>query len=260
MAKQKLENGEPTRLLKKQFHNKSAPKHQSGMICSGEQTNLIYTIVETDFTAVKNIVNTLQEMKTGTLSISPEGIAYADLQKHNNHHFEMHTEEDWKYEERLGFENHLYIVGAGHCALALSKIMAMMNFYVHVIDTRSELNTLEENEFAHEKKVVDDFEKLREIIPAGDDTYVVIMSVGYRTDDVALRSIMGRDFKYVGVLGSGKKIDKMFTDYKLEGLDEEWLSKVYSPIGLQIHSQTPEEIAISIAAEIIKVKNEPSPR
>jgi xanthine dehydrogenase accessory factor len=64
-----------------------------------------------------------------------------------------------------------------------------------------------------------------------------------------------KQFKYFGVLGSSKKIDKMFKDYDEEGIDANKFKRIYAPIGLPIKSQTPEEIAVSIAAEIIQVKN-----
>ncbi len=82
------------------------------------------------------------------------------------------------------------------------------------------------------------------------------MTFGYRTDDIAVRALLQKDFKYFGLLGSKKKIEKMFTEYRKEGIEEGVLKKIHSPIGIQIKSQTPEEIAVSIAAEIIKVKNE----
>jgi xanthine dehydrogenase accessory factor len=82
------------------------------------------------------------------------------------------------------------------------------------------------------------------------------MTSGYRTDDVALRALTGKDFKYIGLLGSKSKIEKMFDDYQKEGIGQGWAQQIQTPAGLTIKSQTPEEIAISIAAEIIKVKNE----
>jgi xanthine dehydrogenase accessory factor len=81
------------------------------------------------------------------------------------------------------------------------------------------------------------------------------MTFGYRTDDIALRALINKKFRYLGVLGSKAKIAKMFSDYKAEGWSEERLSQIHAPIGINIKSQTPEEIAVSIAAEIIKVKN-----
>ena len=81
------------------------------------------------------------------------------------------------------------------------------------------------------------------------------MTFGYRTDDEALRILMHKNFKYLGVMGSKKKMEKMFETYREEGVSETILQNIHSPIGINIHSQTPEEIAVSIAAEIIKIKN-----
>ena len=112
-----------------------------------------------------------------------------------------------------------------------------------------------QNDFAHEKKVVNTYEELAGIISSGNNNYVVIMTFGYRSDDVAIRALLGNNYKYFGVLGSKNKIEKMFEEYRKEGIPETQLKKIHAPIGIQIKSQTPEEIAISIAAEIIKVKN-----
>jgi xanthine dehydrogenase accessory factor len=81
------------------------------------------------------------------------------------------------------------------------------------------------------------------------------MTFGYRTDDSALRALIKKDFKYLGLLGSQSKIQKMFSDLKKNGISDELINKIHAPVGLQIHSQTPEEIAVSIAGEIIMVKN-----
>ena len=81
------------------------------------------------------------------------------------------------------------------------------------------------------------------------------MTVGYRTDDVVIRTLWKKQFRYFGLLGSKSKIEKMFTDYRAEGVHDALLQPIHAPIGIAIHSQTPEDIAISIAAEIIREKN-----
>jgi xanthine dehydrogenase accessory factor len=81
------------------------------------------------------------------------------------------------------------------------------------------------------------------------------MTVGYRTDDIVLRALWKKQFRYLGLLGSKSKIEKMFNDYRSEGVPESLLEPIHAPMGISIHSQTPEEIAISIAAEIIREKN-----
>ncbi len=241
--------------IRKQIHDKSAGKNQSGMICSGEQTIFLYKIKEKDIKHIEELISSLEKNKNGALHLSSEGILFNDSPPGKDFEFNLMSEEEWSYTEKTGYKNHLYIIGGGHCALAFSKLMCSMVFYIHLFEDREQLNTVEKNNYIHEKKIVKDYSELKELIPSGENNYVVVMTFGYRTDDIAVRSLMNKDFKYFGLLGSKKKIEKMFDDYKKEGIDENILKQIYSPIGIQIKSQTPEEIAISIAAEIIKVKN-----
>ena len=131
-----------------------------------------------------------------------------------------------------------------------------MDFYVTVFDEREKLNTIEKNYYAHEKIIIKEYTELSQFIASGKNSYVVIMTFGYRSDDIAIRALLNKDFKYFGVLGSKNKMKKMFADYRKENIGEDILKKIHAPIGMQIKSETPEEIAISIAAEIIKIKNE----
>lgn len=175
--------------------------------------------------------------------------------------FDLRSEGDpiaigWNYAEKIGYKNRLYIIGGGHCALAFSKLMSAMDFYIHLFEDREGLNTLKANNYVHEKTIVKDYSELSQLIPSGENNYVVVMTFGYRTDDIAVRGLLNKDFKYFGLLGSKKKIEKMFTDYRNAGIAEDALQKIHSPIGIQIKSETPEEIAVSIAAEIIKIKHD----
>jgi xanthine dehydrogenase accessory factor len=150
----------------------------------------------------------------------------------------------------------LFIVGGGHCALALSELMHKLDFYIHIIEERENLNTFLQNDAANEKIMVNDYTEIEKYIPSGSNNYVVLMTVGYRTDAIALRAVINKDLKYLGMLGSTTKIKELFAELINEGISEEKLKKVKAPIGIEIKSQTPEEIAVSIAAEIVKVKNE----
>ena len=226
------------------------------MICSGEQTILLYPVQKMDMAHVQKIISSLEKNKNGSLRLSPSGIKFSEKPPGKDFHFSMRTEEDWEYEEKTGYKNKLFIIGGGHCALAFSRLMNQMDFYIHVYDDRRNLKTMLQNEFAHEKKLLEDYTELSGLIPPGDNHYVVIMTFSYRTDDIALKSLVKKEFKYIGLLGSKKKIEKMFNDYRDEGVDQKWLQTVNTPIGIAIKSQTPEEIAISIAAEIIRIKNQ----
>jgi xanthine dehydrogenase accessory factor len=260
MAKSSLQSAADSRqsehAIKKQFHDKSAATNQSGMICSGEQTILFYEVREKDISTVQNIIASLEKNRNGTLILSPGRITFEDEASGNDFEFTFQSEDEWLYKEKTGYKNQLSIIGGGHCALALSKLMRSMDFYIRIYDERKDLKTMLENDAAHEKYFVDNYTVLKEMITPGKDHYVVIMTFGYRSDDIAIRALLEKEFKYIGLLGSKSKVEKMFDDYKKEGIKEGWLQRIHKPVGLAIKSQTPEEIAVSIAAEIIKVKNQ----
>ncbi|EHQ30474.1 XdhC family protein [Mucilaginibacter paludis] len=257
LAKEQLRRDEYTVTLKQQFHDKKAAKNQSGMICSGEQTILIYTVKPDEKADIDRLINSLDHDQNGLLRLSPKGIEFSDITTDQDFVFRLKTETDWLYEEKTGYKNHLYIIGGGHCSLALSRLMNTMDFYIRIYDNRPELNTLADNDYVQEKHLINDYSELKDLVCSGKSHYVVIMTFGYRTDDAALRALLGKEFKYVGLLGSKTKIGEMFNSYISSGLaTAEHLNKIHSPVGIQIKSQTPEEIAVSIAAEIIKVKNQ----
>jgi xanthine dehydrogenase accessory factor len=257
MAKERLKaQAGKAQEVKKQFHDKSAATNQSGMICSGEQTILLYPVQQKDKDTIEQIILSLEENKNGTLVLSPAGIQFEKNVPGKDFDYSFQSEQDWVYKEKTGYKNRLFIIGGGHCALAFSQLMRGMDFYITLYEERVGLNTLVKNEFAHEIIILDDYSALSHLIPRGPGQYVVIMTVGYRTDDMALRSLLDKPFNYIGVLGSKKKMEKLFEDYRKEGIEEKLLQRIHTPIGLAIGSRTPEEIAISIAAEIIQIKNE----
>ena len=242
--------------IKKQFHDKSSATNQSGMICSGEQTILLYRVTQTDFATIQQIIHSLEQNTNGTLHLFPGGINFSPFVPEKNFHFEMRSEKDWEYLEKTGYKNHLFIIGGGHCALAFAKLMCSLDFYIHQYDDRKEVKTMLRNKYAHEKHFVNDYSELANLVSSGTNHYVVIMTVGYRTDDIALKALFDKEFRYLGLLGSKTKIQKMMKDYRKNGVKEEWLQRIDAPAGLEIKSQAPAEIAVSIAAAIIRVKNE----
>ena len=92
-------------------------------------------------------------------------------------------------------------------------------------------------------------------MPHGDDIYVVVMTLGYASDAIVIRQLIDHDIKYFGVLGSKAKMATLMKELRNDGLDAARLRRIRTPVGLPINSRTPDEIAVSIAAEIISVKN-----
>ncbi|MEZ5428322.1 MAG: XdhC family protein [Pyrinomonadaceae bacterium] len=236
-------------------HRKNSPD-SSGMICSGAQTVIFFELKREHLKTVRQIVEALEDHLEKTLSISDSGFGIADLGTQRfDYRFSSEGEDDFLYQERLGFKSEIYIVGGGHCALALSELMAKMDFYISLFDDREELNTLDKNRFVHRKTVISSYEKIAEFIPSGENVYVVVMTVGYKFDAIVIRKLFDKNFKYFGVLGSRAKMRVLLRELEKDGFDQDRLKNIRTPIGLSINSRTPEEIAVSIAAEIIAVKN-----
>ncbi len=241
--------------LIEQVHQKNAP-NSSGIICSGKQTVIIKRLASSDSDTVNSIVNGLHQPKPMAFEISNLKFQIIENTTDSSPHYFQRTQEmDFVYQEQLGRIKELFIIGGGHCALALSELMSKLNFHITIFDDRRELNTLEKNRFADKIELIESYENIGALIPTGPDIYVVVMTIGYATDEIAIRSLLDMEFKYLGVLGSKAKMKVLLRTLENEGLPADRLSRIHTPIGLPINSHTPEEIAVSIAAEIISVKN-----
>ncbi len=142
--------------------------------------------------------------------------------------------------------------------LALSRQMAMLDYRVGVYDDRSGLNTMEQNQFAQRKEVIN-YEQIGEQLDFGSADCIIIMTFGYRSDKLVLQQLLGRAIFFLGMMGSEAKIKQLLAELAAEGVEEEALAEVHAPIGLSIYSKTPAEIAVSIAGQIIAKRNENLP-
>ena len=255
MALARMIAGDQQCSLHRQVHNKNVAKNQSGMICSGEQINIMYAVRQADFVAITTLLNNISNQQLGMLEISPNGIAILNQRIDNDGGLTLVNTNNWFYRERINLRNRLIIIGGGHCALALSKQMKLLNFTISIYEERSSLPTFAANDYVDEKVVVKSYADLAHLILPNINDYIVVMTVGYKTDDIAIRALKDKSFKYFGVLGSRKKIETMLTEYRTDNFSEAWLAALHAPAGLAINSHTPEEIAISISAEIVSVKN-----
>ncbi len=149
----------------------------------------------------------------------------------------------------------LIIAGAGHIGRALAHLGSMLNFEVTVIDDRSEFANSENIPDA-DHIIAGDIGRAMAGIPKNENTYVVIVTRGHKDDAAALRQVIASPLAYIGMIGSKKKIATMRNDFIEKGLASPDLwGKIHAPVGLDIKSQTVEEIAISIAAQLILVRN-----
>ena len=149
---------------------------------------------------------------------------------------------------------HLAICGGGHIALPLCNIAKMLDFKVTVIDDRLEFANIDRFPMADNILCKDFNEALEEIKP-NKSTYFVIITRGHKDDRKCLEKILKNDFFYVGMIGSKGKVEFVINNMLENGYTKEEIDKVHTPIGLSIGGQTPAEIAVSIAGEIILEKN-----
>ena len=144
----------------------------------------------------------------------------------------------------------LYIFGAGHVAASLYQVARIAGFDVTVIDDREAYANRER--FPEARQVIaEDFDKAAAQLTPGESSYIVIVTRGHRDDMRMLRWAVQTPARYVGMIGSKRKTITIFKELQQEGLPAHLFDRVYAPIGLDIGAITPEEIAVSITAELI---------
>jgi len=148
----------------------------------------------------------------------------------------------------------LVIVGGGHIGKAVAELAADLNFEVWVTDDRE--SYVSEVRFPHaERLIAGPCQQVLEDLEITSHTYCLIVTRGHNHDQEALYRLVNRGARYVGMIGSRRKIRQIFEDLIDEGIPAEVLDDVYAPVGLDIGSQTVAEIAVSIAAELIAHRN-----
>jgi len=148
----------------------------------------------------------------------------------------------------------LLIVGGGHVGQAVGKGAAELDFDVWVVDDRAEYASRERFPRA-ERLIVGPIGPTLKSLEITPDTYAIIVTRGHNHDEEALCLLAERGARYVGLIGSRRKIKLIFDDLEAEGISREALARVHAPLGIDIGSQTVPEIAISILAELIAHRN-----
>ena len=148
----------------------------------------------------------------------------------------------------------VYLFGAGHVSLQIAKLTDMVGFSTVVIDDRPAFANSERFPQA-QIQVVDTFTCMSEL-DITPDSYLVIVTRGHLHDKTVLEQALATNAGYIGMIGSKRKRDDLYTALQADGVSAAALQRVYSPIGLDILAETPEEIAVSIVAELIKVRAE----
>jgi xanthine dehydrogenase accessory factor len=149
----------------------------------------------------------------------------------------------------------IYIFGGGHISEQLAPLAKKVFFKVVVVDDREMFANRERFPEADEV-IVSEFEKCFDRLHIDDSSYIIIVTRGHLYDGFVLEQAVMTNARYIGMIGSKKKIKTLYEILVKKGVSKETLNRVHAPIGLDINSETPEEIAVSIVAELIKVRGE----
>ena len=161
----------------------------------------------------------------------------------------------------LGVGPKSYIFGAGHISQRLVPLLASLGFWTIVIDDRKEYLDESFKDSQVSETISGIFPLVIDSIEFEKDSYIIIITYSHELDEQILKHLLTtrmqelQTWKYLGMIGSKRKVKEIFNRLESQGIDSNLLEKVHAPIGVPIRSQTPEEIAISIAAEIIDIQN-----
>jgi len=154
----------------------------------------------------------------------------------------------------------VYIFGAGHVSQQLAELTVLVGFRTVVLDDRAEFVTRERFPRADELILLSGFAGCLAGLELSSDSYLVIVTRGHRHDLTVLEQALSTDAGYIGMIGSRNKIETLYRALREKGVSPEQLARVHAPIGLAIGAETPEEIAVSIVAELIRVRAHQGPQ
>jgi len=243
IARDMLEAGETLpRLIPFEHRSNGDPKNRSGMICSGSQKVVLIPLSESNRnqTGVKGFLVTERGLHFIETPPSLPGLSVSGA--------------IWEYAEEITSPPTVYIFGGGHCSLALTPVLNSLDLTVVIIDDREDVWTMAENSGAADR-IVTSYCSVSRLVPDDGGALVVIMTASHMGDSAVLAQMLPKKLMYLGMLASRATAAHILDEMRLLGFSQEALNKIHTPIGIPISSRTPAEIAVSIAAQIVKVLN-----
>ncbi len=207
----------------------------SGMICGGSQTVVVSPLGAQQRADLATVVDALEAGLRVDWGVGPQGWRAAPV-----------AGEDWFHRLESGPSHWVYVIGAGHVGQALSGLLVGLDFRVVLIDERAGL--LESGVGSGHERITTPYEELASIVKPGPDHFAAIMTHSHQRDAAALLALRGVELGYLGLLGSRAKVHRLVADRPMPS----WF---HAPMGIPIGSTNPAEIAVSIAAEMVAVRN-----
>lgn len=243
----------PVRIIKKLVHNPNTTIGEpSGLICAGSQTVALISLSPENVEISINILSALKWYAPSHFSLSQHGLAFHMGKRNEHHQLTLQKDAEWLYQENIGAKHTVYVIGGGHVGLATARVLQTLDFNVVLIDDRKDSPAMSDDSL-FVRKVVSPYDAIGELIEEGENSFAAIVTSAMQTDTLALQSLVHKRLGYIGLMGTEAKISRILNALSVE--QKNMLKHIHAPIGVDINSKTVEEIAVSIAAELIKEKN-----
>ena len=238
----------PKPRLRQLRHRADSSDQSSGLICGGTQTNLELVLspnqhLELIARIVTSAVSGLGSVRctSDSLKLSDQSVETVKLKQ---------MEKEWEVSLPLLNRRRVAVFGAGHCGVALANAMHRLGYEVTILDSRSDISTTK-GLAKSIKLLVTDFRGAAACVDHPSHTVAIVMTYSMDTDLKAISGLLDKGFDWIGLMGSQVKIAHIRQELLSKGFSDLQIAQIVAPVGLDFNSDTPEEIAISIAAKIL---------
>ena len=252
-AREFIASQQQVRIVKKLIHNMNTSAGEaSGLNCAGSQTIGLLSLSTADIDAVMNIRSSLHSNAPAHFSLDENGMSFHHGKRDLHNSFQSLAAGTWSYHENVGSEYSVYIIGGGHVGLATAKVLQTLDFSITIFDERQDAPAMNDDSLTL-RRIVTPFEEIGRYIEESEKNFIAIVTSAMQSDRTALQSIIKKKLGYIGIMGTEAKIARIVNSFSSE--EKKVLAKIHAPIGIDIGSRSVEEIAVSIAAEMVKEKN-----
>ncbi len=238
----------PSPRLRQLRHRADSSDQSSGLICGGTQTNLEIALSPNQHRDLVARIVTSAVSGLGSVRCTSDGLELSNKLAETASLKQI--DEEWEVSLPLLNRRRVAVFGGGHCGVALANAMHRLDYEVTILDSRSDISTTE-GLAKSIKYIVTDFEGAAASVDHPNYTVAIVMTYSMDTDVKALLGLLDKGFDWVGLMGSQVKIAHIRQKLLSEGFSDLQIAQIVAPVGLDFNSDTPEEIAISIAAKIL---------
>ncbi len=253
-ARTRLAAGPAPPQLVRQVHRKNAPD-ASGLICAGQQHNLSAVLdPQRDREPVRQFCRALDDQNAPchTLTITAAGLECSEAGPDPAGALRLEQSgDDWRYCEESVHRRRLLIIGGGHCGKALARLAGEVGYHVDVFDTRAAVFDGSDWPAAVMRHVPASYAEVADAIRYPAFTRAVVMTTAVDSDIESLAALAPLELPWLGVMGSRAKIDHIHKTLAAQGMPDAQRKRIHGPIGLEMKSDTPPEIAVSIMAQLL---------